>query len=110
SNSIVARRDLSISYNKTGDFCLDSGDPDAAKEYYEKSLEIRLAIAQESNSIEAYDDLAVSYYKLGTLDNESLDVEALIKAYAIWSKLSEQCPGIPAYAERRDIVKEVLLQ
>ncbi|MDX2038038.1 MAG: toll/interleukin-1 receptor domain-containing protein [Isosphaeraceae bacterium] len=59
-------RDLSISYNKLGDLAISSGDPAAARRYYEDGLAIRkrLSAAAPENADYAR-DLAGSHLRLG---------------------------------------------
>ena len=66
-NTIEARRDLSISYNKLGDISKAEGNLEEAKDWYIKDLEISKILAAEASTIDTLDDLAISYYKLGLL-------------------------------------------
>ena len=105
-----------------------------AREYYEKSIEIREFLAEKIGTVYAYDDLAVSYFSLAEVIKEEIDLfyknkpklkqlytraydiwlslrrekEYYKKAYEIWSTLAEQCPDNPEFARRRDIVKQYI--
>ena len=58
---------ISTSYNKLGYIAEAQGRLKEAKEYYEKSLEIRLAFAKETVTMESREDLSYNYHKLGDI-------------------------------------------
>ena len=58
TDTIQARRDLSVSCNNLGGISKAEGDLRQAKEWYEKAYEIRQHIARETNQIEDYENLA----------------------------------------------------
>ena len=64
----VGIRDLSVSYHKLGDIERALGNPEGAKRNYEKALEIREKLAEETGTIESWRDLSVSYNKLGDIE------------------------------------------
>lgn len=103
TGTAAARQNLSISYNRMGDIC-----PSEALMYYSKSLTLDAQLVKELGTVESYDDFAVSCYKIGVFDEKKPNLGFLRQAYNIWKKLSEMCPDSAAYAERRDIVKEIL--
>ena len=108
SGTVEARRDLSISYNKLGNIAEAQRKLDAAKAFYEKGLATRKAIARESGTVEAYDDLAVSYYNMAFTAQDGKKRQYLQQALSIWTRLAEQSPSYPSFAERRDIAKRAL--
>ena len=65
--SSQAGRDMAISFEKLGNICVAEGRLTEAKEWYEKSLEISVALAEETGTIGARRDLSISYCKLGDI-------------------------------------------
>ena len=102
-------RGVSISYDNLGDISLLQEDLGGAKTFYEKSLAIRKRLASEIKTIEADDDLAISYYKMfGAANTAEEEQEYLRKAETIWTRLAAQCPDVPKYAERLDLVRKYI--
>ncbi|MBO5436365.1 MAG: hypothetical protein J6A23_01770, partial [Thermoguttaceae bacterium] len=68
--SVLAQRNLSISYNKLGDLENALGNTAAARDLYEKGLQISLRLAEAMpDSVEVQRDLSISYERLGDLEN-----------------------------------------
>ena len=108
TGTVEARRDLSISYNNLGDIAKAQGKLDEAQAYFEQGLAIREALAHETGTMESYDDLAISYIKMSFVVQNEKQEGYLKQALSIWTQLAEQCPSIPVFAKRRDIVKAEL--
>lgn len=80
-----------------------------ARDYYEQSLKLSQAIAEETGTVGSYDDYAVSLYKIAWVYEAPEKKQACLqKAYEIWKDLAEAYPDVPSFAQRRDIVKEYL--
>jgi tetratricopeptide (TPR) repeat protein len=81
-DSAQARRDLSVSQNKIGDFYLrrgGQGDDALALAAYEAALETRHKLTEDNpDSAEARRDLAVSLFNLGRLSVKTGDREAAL--------------------------------
>ncbi|MFM8581748.1 MAG: tetratricopeptide repeat protein, partial [Planctomycetaceae bacterium] len=68
-NDLDYQRDLSVSYDRMGDLYVRMGDGGAAREAFQKSLEIFKKLSEGEPARADYQrDLFVSYYKLGTAD------------------------------------------
>ena len=76
------QRDLSVSYNKMGDLAVAAGDGKAAREAFQRSLEVakKLAEADPANA-QFQRDLSVSFEKMGDLLGREGDGEAAQAAY-----------------------------
>ena len=98
------RRNYSVSCNRIGNICKAEGDLSGAKVYYEKGLEISVALADKTGTAESYDDLALSYYKLAFLD-ATAKKEYLKKAVEIYEMLVRSCPNVARYRQNLDIIK-----
>ena len=68
TGTIELRHDLFIECNKLGDAAYESGDPEAAKAYYEKSLKTAKGIAEECETAQSRRDLFFSYASLGNTE------------------------------------------
>ncbi|MBE6763004.1 MAG: TIR domain-containing protein [Ruminococcaceae bacterium] len=108
TGTVLARRDLSVSYNRLGDIAEAQGDLDGAKAYYQKGLELRITLADETGTAESIDDLAISHYKLAFVSDTAEKVTHLREALRLFTLLCEQCPQVPIYRQRRDIVQSEL--
>ena len=86
--------DLSISYNRLGDLARSSGDPAAARRFYQDGLEIakRLNAAAPENADYAR-DLSVSYIKLGDLAGSGGDPAAARRLLLRMGWRSRQAAG-----------------
>ena len=74
--SVLAQRNLSISYNKLGDLENALGNTAAARDLYEKYLQISLCLAEAMpDSVEAQWDLSVSYNRMYIIAFQSGDLE-----------------------------------
>ena len=62
-----SRRWFAVSNSKLGDIAIAQGRLEEAERRYEKSLEICLALAEETGTIESRRDLAVSFERLGDI-------------------------------------------
>ena len=106
-----ARRDLSVSYNNLGDICKAEDDLNGAKAWYEKSLEISRALADEIRTQDSLEDLSRCYYRMGTL---SILPEAERRAYLEQlveiSKGLYQQTGLPKFKENIEEGEEALSQ
>ncbi len=104
TNTVLARRDLSISYDKLGNIYKSMGDIAKAKEYYEKSLAIDEQLAAETNTVQARRDLSVSYIKLGDIYKSEGNIakakECYEKSLAICEQLAAETNTVEA---RRDL-------
>ncbi|GAB4181449.1 MAG: TIR domain-containing protein [Wenzhouxiangellaceae bacterium] len=104
-DSAQAARDLSVSYDRLGDFHRSrgqSGDADAALDYFQRALEIRRLIHQQNpESAQAARDLSVSYDRLARVNQVSSPAEALSwqqRSLEISIQLHEQNPTSWFYA------------
>lgn len=61
------KRFVAISYSKLGNMAIAQGKLKEAREYYEKSLDIRAALAEETGTQETRRDLSISINKLGDM-------------------------------------------
>ena len=68
---------------------------------------IREQLARETGSVDSFDSLAVSYYNLASL-GKAEDQKLYGDALQIWTTLANMCPENRAYAQRRDLVKNIL--
>ncbi|MCD4785053.1 MAG: AAA family ATPase [Candidatus Eremiobacteraeota bacterium] len=96
-------RDLSVSYNKLGDFHKSRGDAVLAGEYYEKSLAIFEELHKKApDSADYARDLSVSYNKLGDFHKSRGDAvlagEYYEKSLAIFEELHKKAPDSADYA------------
>jgi tetratricopeptide (TPR) repeat protein len=90
-------RDLSVSYNKMGDLQRALGEGEAARQFYEKSLELReRLVAQEPGRADYRVDLAKSLARIGDADHlqRALDIVHELQRSQRLSKADEQI--IPA--------------
>ena len=77
SKSLKAMDDLSISYRRLGYISAVDNQLEEAKNYFKKSIRMRVAISYEINTPESIQDLSKYYYNMGTvfkklgLDSES---------------------------------------
>ena len=108
TNTVQARRDLSVSYNRLGDIYKSEGNIAKVKEYCEKALAIDEQLASETNTVEAFHDLAISYYNMSLVCQGENICRYLIKALNIMSALCEQCPDIAEFKQQRDIIQRRL--
>jgi tetratricopeptide (TPR) repeat protein len=96
-------QNLSVSYNRLGDLAMSSGDPTAARRYFEDCLTIakRLSVAAPANAVDAR-NLSTSYDKLGDLARSSGDPTAARRYYedglTIRKRLSAAAPENADYA------------
>ena len=107
TGTVEARRDLSVSYNRLGDVFKAEGWRDLsvsynrlreagdkllqAREYYEKSLKLREALADETGMKKDIVALALAYYSLCTV-SVFRRKKYLKKAISIAELLCRQCP------------------
>lgn len=68
------QRRLSISYDNLGKIAEARGKDATAQECYEKSLSIRIIVAQEAETIQSRRDLSISYNRLGRISEERGDL------------------------------------
>ena len=84
-NSAQAARDLSVSYERLGDFYRargQSGDAERALTQFEESLKIRKQIYDANpNSAQAATDLAISNERLGDFQRDLGNADASFKHY-----------------------------
>ena len=67
TGTVLSRRNLSVNYNRLGNIARAQGRLGEAKEYYEKGLEISLALAKETGTVLSRQDLSISYERLGII-------------------------------------------
>ena len=80
------RRNLSACYNKLGDIAIAQGKTEKALEYYEKGLEVSLALSEETGTTGSRRELSLSYNKLGDIAIAQGKIE---KAREYYEKLFE---------------------
>ena len=98
SDSIEAKRDLSVSLDNIAKIYLQKGDADKALKHYQESLALAQSIENKRpDSIEAKRDLSVSYYKIAMVYKEEkkfdLAREQLLKARALILPFKEYAYG-----------------
>ncbi|MBE6763827.1 MAG: tetratricopeptide repeat protein [Ruminococcaceae bacterium] len=72
--------DLFWCFIDCGDALKNIADLDAAKAYYQKSLDLAITLADETGTVEARRDLSVSYERLGNIAKSQGDLDGA-KAY-----------------------------
>ncbi len=96
-------RDLAISFERLGDLARSSGDPAAARRFYEDGLKIRQRLADAAPENADYArDLSVSFERLGDLARSSGDRAAARRFYEdglkIRQRLADAAPDNADYA------------
>jgi tetratricopeptide (TPR) repeat protein len=88
------QRDLSVSYNRLGDLMGTLGNGEAAREYFQKGLDIRERLAgAEPQRADYQRDLSVSYEKLGDLMGTLGNGEAAREYYEKDLDIAERLAG-----------------
>jgi tetratricopeptide (TPR) repeat protein len=84
-------RDLSVSYNKMGDLQRALGEGNAARQLYEKSLEIdKRLVAQEPGRADYLRGLSVPYNRMGDLERALGEGEAARQFYEKALEIAER--------------------
>ncbi|MCI9503218.1 MAG: hypothetical protein HFG76_14775, partial [Hungatella sp.] len=78
------------------------------KKYYMENLELCRQMYQESETVEAMNDLAISLYNNGLVSEGETRKDLITQSLKLWNRLCGQCPDIPLYAQRRDLVQKKL--
>ena len=94
-------RNLSLSYNKSGDIEQALGNPEGAKRYFEKALEIREKLVRETKTAESLRDLSISYGRLCNIEQALGNPERAKRYYEkdleICEKLAKEMKTLSSY-------------
>ena len=108
TGTVQAWQELDISLNNYGNACKAVGDIPGARASYEKSINIRQALAKALKTVSAYSELAGGYVNLAMVQKGKEQRETLNRSVALWTQLADICPNHPEFARKRDSLKKLL--
>ena len=107
--SVEAQRDLAIGYEKLGDICIIPEELPMQKRYYKKAFELFKSVADQLKTANAYADLADGYYRLSVIAQTGTVRKKYLRLAAdIWQRLVKQCPDVPEYADKLEIIQKFI--
>lgn len=95
---LSALRYVAVSYNKLGDISKTEGNLQAARKYFELSLEIIKQLVDEAPTIQNRGNLSISYEGMGDISQAEGDIQTAKKYYKlsleIRKQLADEAPTI----------------